>query len=589
MKKKILLIASIVAVVACLFAISVSAENKIIKLDKCPTLEEIHANRDAYVSHLDAFDGDSYGELDSESVVVLCDSNDLKVAPTYYYVFPSYYYARNTSNIIWNRLTMLNEAIAAADSTAFASYSAIDGSWGAGSCKYLVRYEVPTYVTSITKTTKFENSVNLKEIYFPTKTVIDEETGLEKEVTCVTYIEGQNTFTGCSSLETVHNFDKLPLGIYNNGAFSGCSKLTGIQLHKNITSIPGSMFSECRKLNNLVFPEGITSIGAHAFNHCDSMTEVILPNTVTSIGKCSFNGMDNLVTISFGAGLYKLTSSDHNLEILNGCEKLKYVYMPACFATEVQNVGHCILQTGSKVTIFFTGTEQRAEEIRTKLTTSATNNLIKNATFMAYDPDINYFEDADGVNYAATVGTTILVYNYSACEAFYNGTHDVAENFTIEYSGEKFLSNAIKSKACSKCIFKVDRQDLAPLFECLGYSTFVDGSIMQGYKLNKNELPAYEDVIGKVEYGVVAAADLRAEEERAEGADVFLLEKNLSQKLSSSPHDYFEIKLSGITEELEENYFFLCAYLKFGEDCYYISNGACGKTATSTTFKAHKK
>jgi len=588
MKKKILLIASMIAVVACLFAISVSAENKIIKLNTCPTLEEIHANRDAYVSHLDAFDGDSYGELDSESVVVLCDSNDLKVAPTYYYVFPSYYYARNTSNIIWDRLTMLNEAIAAADSTAFASYSAINDGWDAGSCKYLVRYEVPTYVTSITKSTKFEYSVNLKEIYFPTKTVVDEETGLEKEVTCVTYIEGQNTFTGCSSLETVHNFDKLPLGIYNSGAFSGCYPLTGIQLHKGITSIPNGMFQECRALNNLVFPDGITSIGPNAFENCNAMTEVILPNSVVSIGKKTFAYMDNLETISFGARLSKLTSSDHNLELLDGCPKLKYVYMPSCFATEVQNTGNGILRTGTNVTIFFTGTFEQAEAIKAKLPANG-NPLIANAEFMAYNPDINYFENAEGVNYAQTYGKTILVYNYSACEAFYNGTHDVAENFTIEYSGEQFLSDAIKSKACSKCIFKVDRQDLAPLFECLGYSTFVDGSIMQGYKLNKNELSAYEDVIGKVEYGVVAAADLRAEEERAEGADVFLLEKSLSQKLSSSPHDYFEIKLSGITEELEENYFFLCAYLKFGEDCYYISNGACGKTATSTTFKAHKK
>ena len=585
MKKKLLIVASLVAVLACLFAISVSAEDKIIKLDTCPTLEEIHANREAYVSHLDAFDGDSYGELDSESVVVLCDSNDLKVAPTYYYVFPSYYYARNTNNTVWGRLTMLNEAIAAADSTAFASYSAVDGNWGAGSCKYLVRYEVPTYVTSITKTTKFEGSVNLKEIYFPTKTVVDEETGLEKEVTCVTYIDGQNTFTGCSSLETVHNFDKLPLGIYNNGAFSGCSKLTGIQLHKNITSIPGSMFSECRKLNNLVFPEGITSIGSYAFNHCDSMTEVILPNTVTAIGKCSFNGMDNLETISFGAGLYKLTSSDHNLEILNGCEKLKYVYMPACFATEVQNAGHNILASGKNVTIFFTGTIEQAQAIKDKLPASS-NKLISGATFMAYDPDINYFEDADGVNYAATVGTTILVYNYSACEAFYNGEHDVADDYTIEFSGEQFLSSAIKSKACSKCIFKVDRSDLNPLFVSLGYSTFVDGSITQGFKMNIEELVKYESVMGEINYGVVAAVDKRAQEERVNGANVFSLEKYRSYDLGKSPYSYFDIKISGITAEYENNYFFLCAYLTIGGECYYINDGACGKTALSVAYKS---
>jgi len=100
MKKKILLITAMVAVLACIFAISVFAENKIIKLDTCPTLEDIHANRDAYVSHLDAFDGNSYGELDSESVVVLSDLQD----PPTYYVYPSYYYIQNTKNQVNNQL-----------------------------------------------------------------------------------------------------------------------------------------------------------------------------------------------------------------------------------------------------------------------------------------------------------------------------------------------------------------------------------------------------------------------------------------------------------------------------------------------------
>ena len=101
MKKKILLIVTLVAVFACLLALSVFAENKIIKLSTLPTLAEIHADRDAYVSHLDAFDGDSLGEIDSTSVVVL---SDLAETPTYY-VFPSYYYMRTTNNTVWGYLT----------------------------------------------------------------------------------------------------------------------------------------------------------------------------------------------------------------------------------------------------------------------------------------------------------------------------------------------------------------------------------------------------------------------------------------------------------------------------------------------------
>ena len=178
MKKKLLLALAIAALLVCVFAISVFAENKIIKLESCPTLAEIHANREAYVSHLDAFDGDSLGEMDSTSVVVL---SDLAETPTYY-VFPSYYYMRTTNNKVYGYLGKLNDAIAAADSTAFAGYAGIGDGWTGGCCKYLIRYEVPTYVTSITGKTKFENDTNLKEVYFPTHMVKDEETGLEKEV-----------------------------------------------------------------------------------------------------------------------------------------------------------------------------------------------------------------------------------------------------------------------------------------------------------------------------------------------------------------------------------------------------------------------
>lgn len=562
MKKKILLIASIVAVVACLFAISVSAENKIIKLDKCPTLEEIHANRDAYVSHLDAFDGDSLGERDSQSVVVL---SDLAETPTYY-VFPSYYYMRTTNNTVWGYLTKLNEAIAAADSTAFANYSGIGGGWSGGGCLYLIRYEVPTYVTSFSGTSKFEGDVNLLEVYFPTHIITDEETGEEKEVAYVTSISGQNLFSSCAKLEYVHNSEFLPAGLVvgNQDGFAGCKSLKEIKI-----------------------PSTATSIGLRCFRGCESLKEVVLPNSVTTVLKGAFANCYALEKFVFGAGFKTFSRVNVDYETLQNSTNLKYVYFPATFADSIEAKANdyksIFSDCKNKVTFFVTADQSKAQEIFDKFDATNSNPAIEKAKLVAFDPNVDY------TTYAETLGYNIIVYNYSACEAFYNGAHDVAENFTIEYSGEQFLSDAIKSKACSKCIFKVDRQDLAPLFECLGYSTFVDGSIIQGYKLNKNELPAYEDVIGKVEYGVVAAADLRAEEERAEGADVFLLEKNLSQKLSSSPHDYFEIKLSGITEELEENYFFLCAYLKFGEDCYYISNGACGKTATSTTFKAHKK
>jgi len=565
MKKKILLITAMVAVLACIFAISVFAENKIIKLDTCPTLEDIHANRDAYVSHLDAFDGNSYGELDSESVVVLSDLQD----PPTYYVYPSYYYIQNTKNQVNNQLPKLNEAIAAADSSAFAGYKSVDNNYCAGSCIYLIRYEVPTYVTALEAKAKFEGASNLLEVYFPIKTVIDEGTGLEKTVTYVTSVSGENLFSICTKLEYIHNMGYLPIGIIQGN---------------------NAGFSSCKALKEIVIPEGVTSIPNYMFSDCDSVKEIVLPNSVTYMGKQAFASCDSLERFTFGAGFTSFGSPNNDYETFSGTNKLKFVYMPATVVnslvnysgTSLKNQFKNIFSNSSKAVFFIVGDEDDAMLIKEKFTETAANGNIANADVAAYD------EGADYITLQSELTKSVIVYGYSACEAFYNGEHDVAQSFTLEYSGEELLSSAIKSKACSKCIFKVDRTDLEPLFECLGYSTNGAGGIVQGFCMNTTDLAEYEAVLGKISYGVIAAVDMRAEAERTEGVDVFALEKYLSHDLSNSKYNYFDIRVNGITEELADQYLFFCAYVKYGEECVYVNDGACGKTATSTTYNLAK-
>ncbi len=551
----------------CLFAVSVFAENTIIKLDTLPTLEEIHTNPNAYVSHLDTFDESAYKEKDAGSVAVM---SDLAETPTYY-VFPSYYILERTG--YFPDVSKLNTAVAEADATAFSTYAAT-GSRGGN--KHIIRIEIPTYITYLDAWCKFEGSSNLKEVYFPTKIVTNEETGEQNEVAYVTAVSGQNTFTSCPKLEYIHNIDKLPLGVWNPGGFGGCNSLLEITLPQGITSLPDGLFEGCYKLGNVKIPEGVTYIGKATFENCDSMTEVILPNTVTTIAKRSFNNMNKLEVINFGAGLSKLTSTDHNLEVIYQCPNVKYIYMPACFATEVQSTGNSILSSGSKVTIFFTGTLEQAEAVRTKLTESADNPLIKNATFVEFDPSINY------EGYADTLGYTILVYNYSPCEAFYNGNHETKDGYTIEYSGKEWLSTAIKFKACENCTVKAEAKELAPLFVSLGYSTNGKGGIIQGFSFNKAERAEYEAVIGKVSYGVVASVDKR--EDKTQGVDVFTFEKYISCDLSNSKFDLFDIMISGITEETGDTALIFCAYTVINGNRYFINNGEITQTVTSISF-----
>ena len=555
MKKKILLILSMIAVLACLFAISVFADNNIIKLDTLPTLEQIHANREAYVSHLDAFDGNAYGEIDSQSVVVLSDLQD----PPTYYVYPSYYYIQSTQNHVYYQLPILNAAIAEADPDAFADFKAVDNSYCGGSCNYLIRFEVPTYVTTIGARAKFQASQNLVEVYFPVKTVIDEETGLEKTVTYITSVSGQNLVGECPKLEYMHNMEYLPAGIVqgNEAGFSGCYSLKEIKI-----------------------PYGVTYIANYCFKYCYAVKEVVLPNSVTGMGKAAFSYCTSLESFTFSANFVNFGSVNRDFETFSGSNNLKFIYMPANVLGTLeakQTYYLSIFDMSSKVVYFFTGDNDKAIEVQEWFRVTNSNNNIVRADIVAYDQSIDY------VALQETLTRSVIVYGYSACEAFYNGVHDVDEEYSIVYTGDALVSSAVKSKACANCSYKVDKTDLVPLFRSLGYSVNEnDGAIVQGFYIERTVLAEYEEVLGTINYGVIAAADLR--DDTTEGFDVFSIVQKVYWDLSTSPKDYFDIKIIGITKEQEEQQLFLCAYIKFGTACFYISDGVSANVATSTSY-----
>ena len=69
-----------------------------------------------------------------------------------------------------------------------------------------------------------------------------------------------------------------------NGAFSGCSSLTGITIPSSVTSIGESAFESCTDLTSITIPKSVTSIGSNVFDGCTALTEVLLEggSTLTS-------------------------------------------------------------------------------------------------------------------------------------------------------------------------------------------------------------------------------------------------------------------------------------------------------------------
>ena len=579
MKKKILITLTLVFVMVVALAFSVSAADKVIKLTSCPTLEEIHANPSAYVSHLDAYDENWRYTSDPDSLVVLCDQQETKT----WYVFPTAYVI--TSGAYTLDYTGLNTALQAADSTAFASYSRDTG--GRGGSTFMIRIEVPTYVTSFNYD-KFENCPELLEVYFPTHIVTDAETGVQREVTYFSEFKQADFFSAGKKIQKIHNVDKVPVTYLTNAFFSGCSSLTYVKLPTGLTSIVGSCFNGCSSLEYIEIPAGVTSIGGSAFKGCSSLKEVILPNGVTSIGKGAFYNCSSMETFSFGAGFTTFSRVNQDYETFQLCSSLKYVYMPTGFLTAVSGAKagdykHIFNSMDSaKVTYFFTGTKAQAEEIVRLMASTNNNPYLGNATVEAYNPNTNY------ENYGATIGSNVIVYGYSPCDAFYNGAHTEAQT-TLGFEGEKYTTPYCSFTGCTRAgCNDVDIVEIAgALFENKGYSKVEDGSsFTYGIIINEANIAKYKAATKEdITYGfIVGAVPNSPTGDIISASGESLLEKTVVADfttLTAKNLTVYNVKMVGIDTDLQKaQAIYCCAYVIDGSAISYIGEKVTDKAVS---------
>ena len=518
-----------VAMLVCVFAISASAANKIIKLDAEPTLEQIHANPDAYISRLDEFEtGDAYAtyrEADSESVVVLWNQS------TTWYVYPAYYLIRSSSYYVSAGVDKLNETIKAADNTAFAGYTSAGGTWTKGECDYIVRIEVPTYVTTVGESYKLEGSANIKEICFPIHQVVDPETGVEKTVTYVTSFSTTNFANSCTKLEYVRNSQYLPKGVINT-----------------------NNFFNCQNLKEFIIPETVTYISSACFKQCYSLKSMVLPNGVVSMGKAAFSYCTSLESISLGAGFYKFASVNEDYETFQGSNNLKYIYMPdsayQCVADNGANNVKSVFPSTQKLIIFFTGSEGNAKTLQQLFVNRGNYNTnFSTADLAAYNENIDY------ATVQANLTKNLIVYNYNACDAFYNGIHvEVVEDnnpcvvtdcqncdyvnkyvggntesgthtFTHSYAyANGYTQNGADTMTCANagCMYCAEKTpyvvELAPIFTDFVYSRREGNEfgLVMVYKINKTALGFFEEKTGaSVSFGIVAIAQENVKSDKA--------------------------------------------------------------------------
>ena len=572
MKKKIFLIS--LMVVALVFALAISAfaeeivvsktesaeHGTIIKLNADPGLD----NARQYLSTLTKISDDG---KDTTSLCILTDDG------TSYYVFPSSYVVLEASNGIFNLdTTALVQAIRdfnTAESTDYYDAYATSGSGGSKKLNSIVRFEFPSDVTSAKNDVCYMRSPSyLVEVRFNHPIDLSSSSDMFKGSTKLQIANlekanpnlGPSMFTGCSALESV----TLPTGItkISRSMFWGCKKVVIENLSEctQLTTIGQSAFQDTESLV-FTLPDTITTIeksafqsafkqggsftinptsqlqtiGQSAFQDCRKLGAIYIPSTVTSIGTQAFQQTFALVNIE---NLENCQVTELPDSVFASATSLKSIKLPKGLKT----LGNAFSNCGNLTQMYLPDT-------LTSISDTLTDNS-KNILFIYTGDDVSVLSACAKISSATAVkytypneeqlykdmvsseNTSIIVYSYDKCKAFYNnvhnyiiGTGDCMDGVKCErcpsslegttghtnyerVTFESLTLSGVREYGCSNedCTKYDVSETLKPVFTAKGYSTNPDkNAINGGYSVDLDSLDLYERFIGTLEYGIVIA------------------------------------------------------------------------------------
>jgi hypothetical protein len=227
-----------------------------------------------------------------------------------------------------------------------------------------------------------------------------------------------------------------------------------------------------------------------------------------------------------------------------------------------------IFSNAGSFTLFFTGTQEEMEALKTRFSYTQENQSMVSALKKIYS-----YEEYVA---AGSPSGACAVYGYSQCDAFYNGAH---ENKTVvEYDG--FHKEGKKIEGCIKC-GQGEATALPALFTCRGYSvqTFGSGSgIALGFVVNTKAISDYTELTGSaLTYGVFAVSQAKLGDNAIFAEDGTPAVGVVAMETSKYEFRAFTIKVTGITAETADAKLALGAYVAVTDDVateyFYLQPG----------------
>ena len=554
MKKKILLMISIMAMLVCVFAISASAADWTYKDEAGQTY--LTLTIDDQTGIITEYDGrfpmwteknepltwyviKTEGNVKTVKSFVSTDPVYTNHGGGYYrfikeadFTLKDKYPVPTKENVV--SINMPNDM----GITAFSNYSAVNFQAGVSYTPNKLEILFARFPNTLTNTERLVQATKVLEVEFDKNSIF----------TTLSHL----AFHESKSLRKVN----IPASVTviasqsdNNGrAFCNCVSLEEVTFDENsrLTSIQNAAFKGCTSLKEIKLPASMVTIENNTLSYMGGLEILRLPETFTHFVNTNSNG--------------SVRNDHHSFTYQAG--NIKEYYLPVSFYATVPDTVYRVSYAfygGTDVKFFYCGNKDQLLNAIANFksgTSSATDNNgnFTNATPVAY---ADYLANPD--NYKTG---DYIIYDYSACDAFHGGNHD----YTVKYgfAGEKYLSDYCAYSTCKDCGKKETSVVTSALFTCHGYSAPENGAggIAVGFTVNNEAIKVYEEISGKVlTYGVFAAAKEKLGTNDIFGTDGKASSGVINAEITSNTINSFELRICGFGKNHKSVLLALGAYV----------------------------